>query len=185
MTKRNSSDNLATRLNKITKVHFIYAGLLAAQIIIYDASKLITPHSVLNRWRDVALLLVVTTAVWYLAKGRLAHSMGYAILTIILAAADIALASSFVYSQRGMASRAVLLYLIAIATIAILRSKSALMAAAAISVAAYSTVAITYFVVNFNEGYKVELYGEVGFYSAMFFVFAGLLWTACKPSRPK
>ena len=37
--------------------------------------------------------------------------------------------------------------------------------------------AVKYFVDFFNEGYKAELYIEVGFYAAMFFVLAALLST--------
>lgn len=180
---KKSNLSLKNSLNRVTKIHFAYAGLLALQVIIYDAAQLITPEAVLKRWQVIAGLLVVTTIVWYLAKARLAHAYGYRLLTLALVVADIAVASAFVYEQRGMASRAVLLYIIAIATVAILRSKSALFATAALSVAAYTTTAVTYFVVNFNEGYKVELYGEIGFYSAIFFIVAGLIWAAIRPSQ--
>jgi hypothetical protein len=182
MPKSNSAHTLKNSLNKVTKIHFIFAGLLAAQVVIYDASKLITPEIVLKRWQIIAGFLAITTAVWYLAKARLDHKVGYTALTGILILTDILLASIFVYDTRGMASRAVLLFTVAIATAAILKNKAALFATAALCVAAYTTSAITYFVVNFNEGYKVELYGEIGFYSAMFFVLAGLIWAVSKQS---
>ncbi len=182
MVKKTQS-NLKTSLNKVTKVHFAYAALLALQVIIYDAAKLITPEAVLKRWQVIAGLLAVTTIVWYLAKARMAHDLGLKILTSTLVLADIGIASLYVYEQRGMASRAVLLYLVAIATVAILKSKSALFATAALCVAAYTTTAVTYFVVNFNEGYKVELYGEISFYSASFFIIAALIWAAIRPSQ--
>ena len=183
MTRKTNSSGLKSSLNKVTKVHYAYAGLLALQVIIYDAAKLITPEAVLKRWQVIAGLVVVTTVVWYLAKARLAHEYGYRVLTLVLVLADIAIASAYVYEQRGMASRAVLLYVIAIATVAILRSRSALFATAALSVAAYTTTAVTYFVVNFNEGYKVELYGEISFYSAIFFVIASLIWASIRPTQ--
>lgn len=182
---KTSKPSLKTSLNRVTKVHFAFAGLLALQVIIYDAAKLITPEAVLKRWQVIAGLLVVTTVVWYLAKARMAHEMGYKLLTLTLVLADIAVASTFVYEQRGMASKAVILYVLAIATVAILRSRSALFATAALSVAAYTTTAVTYFVVNFNEGYKVELYGEIGFYSATFFIIAALIWAAVRPANHK
>lgn len=182
MTKKTVS-NLKTSLNRTTKIHYAFAGLLALQVIIYDAAKLITPEAVLKRWQVIAGLVVVTTIVWYLAKARLAHEYGYRLLTLALVLTDIAVASAYVYEQRGMASRAVLLYIVAIATVAILKSKSALFATAALSVAAYTTTAVTYFVVNFNEGYKVELYGEISFYSAIFFVVASLIWVAIRPTQ--
>lgn len=184
MKDKKAEASLRSRLNSATKIHFVFAGLLALQVILYDAAQLITPKAVLARWQVIAVLVVVTTAVWYLAKARLAHGLGYTILTMALVLADILLASQYVYNQRGMASRAVLLYLMAIATVAILRSGSALFATAALCVAAYTTTAITYFVVNFNEGYKVELYGEIGFYSAMFFVVASLIWAVTRRRLP-
>lgn len=184
-TLKKKETDLKQRLNGLSKVHFAYAGLLALQVIVFDAAKLITPDAVLKRWQVIAMLLVITTVVWYLAKARFAHTAGYTVMTILLVLADIALASSYVYDQRGMASRAVFLYLVPLATVAILRSRSALYATAALCVAAYSTTAITYFVVNFNEGYKVELYGEVSFYSAMFFIAAQLIWVASRPNNAK
>lgn len=176
-----NNDNLKITFNRVAIVHFVYAGLLVSQVIIYDAAKLITPEAVLRRWQAIALLLVTITAVWYLAKSKHIYTLGYTLLTGVLVLADILLASFYVYDQRGMASRAVLLYLVPIAAVAILRSKSALFATAALAVTAYTTAAITYFVVNFNEGYKIELYGELGFYSAIFFVVASLLWAAVRP----
>jgi len=180
---KNTQYSLKTSLNKATKAHFAYAALLALQVIIYDASKLITPEAVLKRWQVIAGLLAVTTIVWYLAKAKMAHDFGCRVLTTALVLADIGVASLFVYEQRGMASRAVLLYLVAIATAAILKSKSALFATAALCVAAYTTTAVTYFVVNFNEGYKVELYGEIGFYSASFFIVAAIIWASIRPAQ--
>ena len=79
-----------------------------------------------------------------------------------------------------MASRAVFLFVIPLIVIALLMSLSALLLTATICVAVYITTTVSYFVNNFNEGYKVELYGEVGFYSAMFYVVAYLLWAVVK-----
>jgi len=178
MTKKTPTSPLQSKLIGASKIHFVLAGLLAFQIILYDASKLITPEVVLKRWLATAGLLVVAVVVWYLAKNRFAHAFGYRILALTLILSDIALASFAVYSQRGMASRAVILYLLAIATAAILASRSALFGTAALCVAAYTATAVGYFVLNFNEGYKVELYGEIGFYSAVLFILAALIWKA-------
>src|SRR5690606_10929252 len=97
--------------------------------------------------------------------------------------ADILIASFSVYTQRGMASRAVLLYIIPILVAASLGKRVVLFGAALLGIAAYTTTAIMYFVLNFNEGYKVELYGEIGFYSAIFLLVASLLWGVVKPPK--
>jgi Na+/proline symporter len=47
---------------------------------------------------------------------------------------------------------------------------------ATLAAAAYSLTAVWYYVANPSEGYRIELYGEVGFYSALFFIVAALLW---------
>jgi len=157
--------------------------LFAVQAVIYDAWKLITPNALLNRWIVCALLFAITTVVWYIARGKIHTTSAAKLLVWALVVSDIAAASFNVYTQRGMSSRAVMLYAVPIIISAVLRTRSALFAAAALSAAAYTSTAIAYFVLNFNEGYKIELYGEVGFYSALFFVLASALWIVVRVKK--
>lgn len=176
MPKQKQS-SLKTSVLRLSRAHFAYALILAGQIILYDAAKLISPEFVLRRWLTTAGLLVVTTIVWVQAHQNTARdNASYARLIYALILTDILLASFSVYTQRGMASRAVLLYVIPIIVSASLARRVALFGTALISIAAYTTTAVMYFVLNFNEGYKVELYGEIGFYSIMFLLVANLLW---------
>lgn len=161
------------RVLNACKIHFLFIGLLVAQIILYDASKLISPEVVLKRWFTVAALLIVVGIVWFKAKNE-SSSANYSRLIFYLIFADIALISYSVYSQRGMAARAVALYAIPIIVSALLARRSAVYFVAILSIAAYTLSSIAYFVWNFNEGYKVELYGEIGFYSFVFLILAGL-----------
>jgi len=181
MTKAQIS--LRAQTLRLSRAHFVYVLILASQIILYDAAKLISPESVLNRWAITAGLLVVTTLVWALAHQANKSNLLYEKLIYALILADIAVASFSVYSQRGMASRAVLLYVIPIVVAASLGKRVVLFGTAMLSIAAYTTTAIMYFVLNFNEGYKVELYGEIGFYSAIFLLLASLLWGAVSPKQ--
>jgi hypothetical protein len=162
----------------VCRIHFLYALVLAVQIILYYAWQLITPQAVLARWVVTAIFLVVVASVWYLAK-RDSSEAATRRLTFALVMADIGLASSNVYMQRGMAARAVALYAVLYAVplivASILASRSALLITAVACMAAYTTTALAYFVLNFNEGLKIELYGEVGFYCALFFISAWLL----------
>ncbi len=160
----------------MARLHFLYVALFAGQIVMYDAWKLINPEVVLRRWVMTAILLVVTTGVWYLARGKAGDNALYKKLIFTLILADIAAASFNVYIQRGMAARAVMLYAVPIIVAAVLKSRSAIFATAVLSVAAYTTTAVAYFVLNFNEGYKIELYGEVGFYSVLMILIAALSW---------
>lgn len=160
---------------RIARVHFWLVGAFAGLIIVYHASKLITPEAVLGRWTTAAIMMAVTTLVWYAARQSSRSGTYYTGLVYILILLDIYVASSLIYAERGMASRAVALYLVPIIVSAALLRPRAIFAAASLSTAAYCLTAIRYFVVNFNEGYMVELYSTLALYSAIFFVVAGLL----------
>ena len=174
---------LRTNVLRLSRAHFVYVLILAGQIILYDAAKLISPEFVLKRWLATAGLLVVTTLVWAQAQQSDRKDAYYAKLVNALILADILLASFSVYTQRGMASRAVMLYVIPIIVSAALMRRVALFGTALLAIAAYTTTAVMYFVLNFNEGYKVELYGEIGFYSAVFLLIASLLWSTVGKQR--
>jgi hypothetical protein len=160
---------------RLSRIHFIYALAIAIQIIVFDAGKLITPNIVLLRWLAVALLVVAATGVWVLAHNKNNDANFYKLLIVILISADILFAAYSVYLQRGMAARAVFLFVIPVITSTVLLNRAAIYATAIVSAAAYFVAAISYFVLNFNEGYKLELYGEVGLYATLLLVLAGLL----------
>jgi hypothetical protein len=170
-------------LVRVAKIHLVIVAVYIAQIMVYDASKLITPDAVLKRWLAAAAVALVAIFVWYMARGSAASLASYKILTWILILTDISFAAFNVYTQRGMASRAVLLFIIPILVVTILHSRIALLTTAMLAVAVYTTTSVAYFVNNFNEGYKVELYGEILFYSALFIISAALLWSALKSKR--
>ncbi|MBI3624172.1 hypothetical protein HY218_00915 [Candidatus Saccharibacteria bacterium] len=161
-------------------IHFVYVGAYMVQIVVYDAWKLITPQAVMRRWIMGSLVLSVNTVVWYLVHSKPLDTTAYKLLAWALIVADIALASFNVYEQRGMASRAVALYAIPLIVSTVLLSRSALLATAVLSIVAYATTAVSYFVLNFNEGYKIELYGEVGSYCILFVIMAALLWVTVR-----
>lgn len=169
-------DHLHAATLRVTRFQFVYVLLFVVQTIVFHASKVITPELLLKRWYAAAGLAVVTTAVWLLARTK--HTAGsiyhWAIGSLIVA--DIAFAAFNVYTQRGYASKSVFLFVIPIVLASVLISRSALFATALLAIIAYSTTVIAYFVRNFNEGYMSEMYAEIGFYSGLFIVIAGLLW---------
>lgn len=185
MPKKKSSSVhwLRRSLIRVAQLQLIFVVLYVAQIIAYDASKLITPEALMKRWIAAGSLALVAAIVWYLARSQVTTTRNYKLLTWALIVAGIAFAGFNVYTQRGMASRAVLLFVIPIAIATILHSRIALFTAAITSVIVYTTTAIMYFVNYFNEGYKIELYGEILFYSGVLFVITGLLWAALKSKR--
>ena len=116
MAKRQNSDvtllqNSAIRLSR---VHFWLIGGYAAVLLATDAWNLITRQLVWQRWALVCTMIIVTTFVWYLARANLKTVAYYRLLIIALVLMDIGLATFAVYTERGMASRGVALYALAI-----------------------------------------------------------------------
>lgn len=172
---KKSESRLRSGLIVFCKLHFCLIALLVGQTILYDSSKLITPEAVLERWVVISGLLAINGSIWYLVKSKAGHALMYKLLLFAMIIADILLASYSVYSQRGMASKAVLLFVIPIIISGLLLSRSAVFSTAILCIAAYSLTSVSYFVINFNEGYKVELYGEIGFYSLLMLLVAGFI----------
>jgi hypothetical protein len=160
---------------RISRIHFLLILAFAAQIIVFHAGNLVTPEIILQKWLAVAFLTLANTGVWVLAHNKDNDANFYKLLIVLLLVADIIFASHGVYIQRGMASLAVALYAVPIVVSAAMLNRAAIYATAFICSAAYFATVNTYFVVNFNEGYKLQLYGEAGFYSAIFIVLAAFL----------
>jgi hypothetical protein len=177
MIKKQKLD-IGHALLRMCRVHFVYVFLYMLSIIIFDSWNLLSHEAVLQRWTLAGALLVITTIIWYLCKLQLKNQDVYKVLLIVLLVADIIFAAVNVYWQRGMASKAVMLFALPIICAALVRSRSLLIATASLSVAAYSTAAVRYFYDNYGQGLRVELYGEIFFYSGLFFVLAGLLMIA-------
>ena len=171
-------------LTRAAKIHFLIVIAYIGQIIAYDASRLITPEQLMKRWFAAGGLLAVSAIIWYLARSKVNKTNTLKLMSWILIASDIAFAAFNVYQQRGMSSRAVLLFLIPILVSGILLSRVALFSTAILCIAAYTSACVAYFVNYFNEGYKVELYGEILFYSFVFLVSAMLLWAVFRTKHP-
>lgn len=176
---------LQTNTVRIARLHFIFVFLYAASVIAYDAWKLITAEALLERWTVAVFMLIATTIVWFIARNTNLAAGTYKTTLYVLIAMDILVASYAVYSGRGMASRGVALFALPIIISAVTLSRSTIFATASLSVAAYSYAAIKYFTDHPSEGYKVELYGDVVFYSACFFILSAVLWTIARSVQTK
>lgn len=177
--------NLQQSILGVSRIHFFYVLAFAASIIVYDASHLIEPEAVLYRWKLAVAMAVITTVVWYIARTK---NSGLSLLkwsVTLLVIADILFAALLVYADRGMASVAVALYAVPIATSAALLSRSAILATASLCTASYALASVKYFVDFFNEGYKVQLYSTIGFYGATFFIIALLITTVIHRTNKK
>jgi hypothetical protein len=180
MSGKRVTEQLQAKVLRIARVHFLLVLALALYIVIADSWALIEPAQVLKRWTTAVIILMVTAVIWYVAR-RVHNLSAQKVFVCVFVFLDIVLASSLVYAERGMASLSVAMYAVPLATSAVLASRTALFTTAFVCVGAYSLTCIKYFVDFFNEGYKVQLYSTIAFYSAIFFILAALLWIAVRP----
>lgn len=176
---------LQTNTVRVARTHFALVLAYAALVVAHDAWGLITASALIQRWGIAVSMLVVTTAVWFISRHTALSSQIYNSLVMILVAMDILFAGFVVYSGRGMASRGVALFAIPIIISAITLSRSAIFATASVCAGAYSYAAVKYFTDHPSEGYKVELYGDLLFYGASFFIVAALLWVIVRAVQPR
>ncbi|MBI4033503.1 hypothetical protein HY379_00710 [Candidatus Saccharibacteria bacterium] len=187
MAKKSKTLNhwLQTAAVRLTRVHFIYIGVYILTTIVFDSWNLYTHEAVRQLWTAAGVLLVINTALWFLVRQNYANKSLYVFYVLALVLADIAFATYNVYWQQGLASKSVMLFAVPIVTAAALRSRSTLLGTATLSAAAYSTVTVRYFFENYGLGYRVELWGNIGFYSAVMFILALLLMVIIRPTSER
>lgn len=180
MTKKESKisykDWLQQSSVRVGRIFFSLSLIYALTIVLYDAFQLITPDMLLIRWIAVAVFVVVTALLWFAARAKAQNEAYYSRLLYGYVLLSVLFASINVYIQRGMASKAVILYVVPILVAAFLLRRVAVFTATIIAAAAYVLSSIWYAINHPSEGYKIELYGEVGFYAALLFVVAYLAW---------
>lgn len=166
---------LQSAVEKLGRIQFIFISAYVGLIVVYDAFSLITPNALLWRWVSVSVLLVAVTTIWYAGRSKRSQSYyswllyGYIVIGILFAAVN-------VYTQRGMASKAVMLFVLPILYSAMFLRRSSIFFVATLSATAYVLASMWYAINNPSEGYKVELYGEVAFYGILLYIIASLLW---------
>lgn len=161
---------------RAARTHFYIVFAYGAVLIAADAGRLYSPTDILQRWKLAAIMLSLAAIVWYAARRYVKTNSYYQLLAYTLIIVDIWVAASSVYTERGMASNAVAMFAFPIAVSTILYSRTALFMTATLCTAAYWFACVRYFVLNFNQGYKLELYTTLSFYSMGFFLLAALLW---------
>lgn len=174
---------LQTNTVRVARAHFAFVAIYMISIVVFDSWNLYTHEAVSLRWTFAAGLLVLTSLVWYVGRMKFKSQSWYVNLVLLLIAADIIFAGLNVYWERGLDSKSVVLFAVPLIAAATLRSRSTLLVTSVLATAAYSTAAVRYFYQHYGESYRVELYGYLTFYCALFFVFAWLLWIIIRPSR--
>lgn len=172
---------MQTNAIRNTRIHFLYVAAYILATIVFDSWNLYTYKAVSQLWTAAGLLLAAVAIIWFVSRMKFTNNFVYTSLVWILILADIAFASYNVYWQHGLASKSVMLFTVPIVTAATLYSRSTLLATTTLCAAAYSTVSVRYFFQNYGLSYRVELWGTIGLYSAIFFVLAGLLMVIILP----
>lgn len=175
--KKQSVKRLQDDLQRIARAHFAYVGAYFGAIIILYAWNTITNEAVGRRWTLAGTLLAINVVVWFISHMGQPSRKRLVMLTLALAIADMIFAGVNVYWDRGMASIFAILFIIPLLTVAILRSRLIMISAATIASAVYSIATVQYFTNNYGEGYKVQLWGVIFLFSALFFVVAWQLYT--------
>jgi hypothetical protein len=185
MPKKSKSSNawLQTAAVRVTRVHFLYILVYIVATVVFDSWNLYTHEAVGQLWTAAGILLVVNTIIWFQARQNYAHKSLYVFNILALILADIAFAAFNIWWQHGLASKSVMLFTVPIVTAAVLRSRSLLLGTTTLCAAVYSTVSVRYFFENYGEGYRIELWGTIGLYSAVFFVLALILMVLVKPTN--
>lgn len=186
MEKQHSNalrDWLKSQAKHVTRIHFFLVAAFCIYILLSDAWNVITPTALWWRWTVAAIMLAATLTFWYAARRNKASSLYYKLIIYLVVLCDIGFAAFAVYTQRGMASRAAILFAIPLVVSSILLNRRTLFITTTTIVLAYFLAALKYYDSNPNEGYLAELYTEVGFNSAVLFVLAALLWSLIHPKR--
>lgn len=171
MVKKTKTDSF--NLTRITRTTYFFIGIFALSIIIFDSGNLITREAVINRWALLTMLFAVNTIAWFMGSRPQRNSKS--LLTYLLSLSLLVFAGFMTYWERGMASSSTVLYILPILVVATLKNRHALMATAALSAATYSLAAVKYFNDFFNEGYRVQLWGNIVLYSGAILVSAWLV----------
>ncbi len=170
----NTVNYLTKRSQHTAVTHFLFVGVYVIGLLIFDLWKLIPPEPLKTRWTLAIILTVITAVLWQLSKSTKSELAHRAIIYTFIGF-DILLASLIVNLERGMSSNAVALYAVPLVVAALLKSTTALYTTATLCTAGYAAATIYYFLDHPFEGYRVELYGTLIFYSAMFYVTARFL----------
>ncbi len=168
-TKAKTPTDNRMLLRKLTKFQFAFVAAFALFTIIFDGGNVLTREAVYRRWMLVGLLLAVYALFWAAVIKARTNTVLYGSLALCVLA-GLVLAGYMTYWERGMASTSTVLYLFPIASAAFTKSRTYTVVAALLASATYIIACTKYFYDFFNEGYRVQLYGELFFYSAVFII---------------
>ena len=175
MAQKQSKNDLSLTLTRVTRTIFFFASFYALSIIIFDSGNLITREAVIDRWTLLTGLLAINSLVWLVSAQTVHKPSLQVILRLILAVTLLFVAGFTTYWERGMASSSTIFYILPLLVIATLRSRHALLATTLLAASTYAFAAVKYFNDFFNEGYRVQLWGNILLYGGTIFACAWLI----------
>lgn len=176
MTKKKIINNHSLTVTRITRTMFFLCMVLAANVIVFDSGNLLARESVIDRWLLISGLLLVFMFSWFIVGVKNTKSPVYSRWLVALIAISLLVASGYLtYWERGMASTSTIFYVLPVLVAATLKNRHAILASASLSAATYALSAVLYFNTNFNEGYRIQLWGSILLYSGIIFVSAWLI----------
>ena len=170
MAKRKVKDEIT--VTRVTRTIYFFLAVFALSIVIFDSGNLITREAVIDRWQLATGLFIINTIIWYVAAQKQSNK---GLLVLILTLALIVFAGFMTYWERGMASTSTILYVLPLLVIATLKNRHALLATAALSAGMYSFAAVKYFNDFFNEGFRIQLWGNMILIAGIIFTCAWLI----------
>lgn len=178
MNKKEKALSNRLRLGSLrtARLGFAFIGIYTFSTAIYQAWRLLTPDVIQTRWIVVLLLMSINTTLWWFSHRPRLRAGYYRGIILMQIAMYLGIATYSIYTERGMASNAIILYAIPLIIVALEYSGKALAFTAGACAVSYAAAAIKYFKDFPSEGYKVELYGGIMFYTGILFVLAALLW---------
>jgi hypothetical protein len=172
MAKRiKNKDTVDLDITRVSRTLFFLVGVIAISIIVFDSGNLITREATNQRWMLLTILFGANTTAWFLGSlPELKKPVTYG-LSLVL----VGVAGFMTYWERGMASTSTILYILPLLVVATLKNRHALQAMAALCAGTYAFAAVRYFNDYFNEGYRIQLWGNLLQYIGIIFVSAWLI----------
>lgn len=175
MPKTKKSNQLVLDITRATRTIYFFIAFFAVSIVIFDSGNLITKEAVVQRWSILTALLVVNTAVWFFNASNNKSITTQKALVGLLVLTLISMAGLVTYWERGMASTSTILYAVPLLVAAIAKNRHALLATATLSAGTYCFASVKYFNDFFNEGFRIQLWGNLVLISGIIFTCAWLI----------
>lgn len=180
MSTKKQINNIQITVIRSLRLGIAFTIIFGLSNLIYKAWRLLTPDILQQRFYIAGTLLLIHIVMLAFATKHYSSVTTYKLIMWLQTLSFLTLAGYCIYSERGMASNAVVLFIVPIIISSLQRSGKALLATTTLAATIYSASAIIYFRQFPSEGYKVELYGGLLFYCAVFYVIAALLWVLIK-----